>query len=139
MFDWFVFLVPLGAAPIILLFAFVGCQLIWGVDDYENVQVSLKIASGCDEASSIQYSFASTINDEVYNSELSPVPADGITVSTQDLKLTLADEGTIWCGVTIKPKEGEPFDLPTWGLNKIEGELVEPFTLFCTNGDFELS
>ena len=98
MFDWFVFLVPLEVAPIILLFAFMGCQLIWGVDDYENVQVSLKIASGCDEASSIQYSFASTINDEVYNSELSPVPADGITVSTRDLKLNLADEGTIWCG-----------------------------------------
>jgi hypothetical protein len=34
MIDWFVLLVPFAALPIIVLFAFVGCQLIWGVDPY---------------------------------------------------------------------------------------------------------
>jgi hypothetical protein len=34
MIDWFVLLVPLAALPIVALFGFVGCQLIWPVDDY---------------------------------------------------------------------------------------------------------
>jgi hypothetical protein len=34
MIDWFALLMPLAALPIVALFAFVGCQLIWGVDDY---------------------------------------------------------------------------------------------------------
>ncbi len=35
MFDWFVLLTPLLFLPIFLLFVFVGCQVITGVDEYE--------------------------------------------------------------------------------------------------------
>jgi hypothetical protein len=41
MIDWFVLLIPLAALPIVALFAFVGCQLIWGVDDYNLVGLQL--------------------------------------------------------------------------------------------------
>jgi hypothetical protein len=34
MIDWFVLLVPLAALPMVALFGFVGCQLIFGVEDY---------------------------------------------------------------------------------------------------------
>ena len=34
MIDWFVLLVPFAALPLVVLFGFVGCQAIWGVDDY---------------------------------------------------------------------------------------------------------
>jgi hypothetical protein len=140
MFDWFVLLVPLAILPVVLLLAFVGCQLIWGVDPYYNeVPISLVISSGCTGLTSITYTFSNTVNDEVYNSVLTPVPPEKTTLSTGDLKIGIGDGGTVWCAVTIKPDQGESFDLPTAGHDKIEDELVEHFTFFCINGDFELS
>jgi hypothetical protein len=35
MIDWLVLLVPLAALPVMGLFGFVGCQLIFGVDPYD--------------------------------------------------------------------------------------------------------
>jgi hypothetical protein len=139
MVDWYVVLAPPATLPIVLLLVFLGCQLIFPIDPNATV-IALKISPGCDTAaSSITVTFGSFINDETDTTNLTPVPAGGITISTEELPIALDDEGDVWCTVTITPISGDAFNLPKAGKAKLVDQPLDPFTLDCIDGEFELS
>ena len=149
MIDWFVLLSPLLLLPIFLLFAFAGCQLIWGVDDYVPaslvpVPVTLTIEPGCSNGvSSIQVLFNIGVffgTEDAVELEVTPVPPDGISISTSDLmRDETSDEETLWCKVTITFEEGDPLPLKEMSHFMVGDAEVERFILSCVNGEFNLS
>ncbi len=140
MVDWYVVLAPPATLPIVLLLVFFGCQLIFPVDPTAPIVVALNISPGCETAASaITVTFASFINDETDTTTLNPVPAEGITISTDELQIALDDEGDVWCTVTITPISGDAFTLPKAAKSKLEDQPLDPFTLDCIDGEFELS
>ena len=148
MIDWFVFLSPALLLPIFLLFAFTGCQLIWPVDlpppVLVPVPVTLTIEPGCsDGVSSIQVLFNIGVffgTEDAVELEVTPVPPDGISISTTDLmKDETSDEETLWCKVTLVLEEGDPLPLKQVAHDMIGDAAVEPFVLSCVDGEFVLS
>ena len=148
MIDWFVFLSPVLLLPIFLLFAFTGCQLIFPVDTpppvLVPVPVTLTIEPGCSGGvSSIQVLFNIGIffgTDDPVELEVTPVPPDGISISTSDLtKAESSDEETLWCKVTLVLEEGDPLPLKQVAHDMIGDAAVEPFVLSCVDGEFDLS
>ncbi|HEY5811785.1 MAG TPA: hypothetical protein VIT23_03925 [Terrimicrobiaceae bacterium] len=148
MIDWFVLLSPLLLLPIFMLFAFTGCQLIWGVDlpppALVPVPVTLTIEPGCNiGVSSIQVLFNIGIffgTEDAIELEVTPIPPDGISISTSELmRGETSDEETLWCKVTIVPEEGEPLPLKQMSHYMIGNMDVEPFILSCVDGEFDLS
>ena len=148
MIDWFVFLSPVLLLPIFLLFAFTGCQLIFPVDTpppvLVPVAVTLTIEPGCSGGvSSIQVLFNIGIffgTDDPVELEVTPVPPDGISISTSDLtKAESSDEETLWCKVTLVLEEGDPLPLKQVAHDMIGDAAVEPFVLSCVDGEFDLS
>jgi hypothetical protein len=148
MIDWFVFLSPVLLLPIFLLFAFTGCQLIWPVDlpppVLVPVPVTLTIEPGCSVGvSSVQVLFNIGIffgTDDPVELEVTPVPPDGISISTSDLtKAESSDEETLWCKVTLVLEEGDPLPLKQVAHDMIGDAAVEPFVLSCVDGEFDLS
>ena len=148
MIDWFVFLSPVLLLPIFLLFAFTGCQLIFPVDTpppvLVPVPVTLTIEPGCSGGvSSIQVLFNIGIffgTDDPVELEVTPVPPDGISISTSDLtKAESSDEETLWCKVTLVLEEGDPLPLKQVAHDMIGDTAVEPFVLSCVDGEFDLS
>ena len=148
MIDWFVFLSPVLLLPILLLFAFTGCQLIFPVDTpppvLVPVPVTLTIEPGCSGGvSSIQVLFNIGIffgTDDPVELEVTPVPPDGISISTSDLtKAESSDEETLWCKVTLVLEEGDPLPLKQVAHDMIGDAAVEPFVLSCVDGEFDLS
>ena len=148
MIDWFVFLSPVLLLPILLLFAFTGCQLIFPVDTpppvLVPVPVTLTIEPGCSVGvSSVQVLFNIGIffgTDDPVELEVTPVPPDGISISTSDLtKAESSDEETLWCKVTLVLEEGDPLTLKQVAHDMIGDAAVEPFVLSCVDGEFDLS
>lgn len=147
--DWIVLLTPLILLPIFLLFAFSGCQLFFPVDPYVPVPgvpvpVALTIEPGCNVGvSSIQVLFNIGIffsTEDAVEVEVTPVPSEGISISTSDLVTQEGkDEETLWCRVTITPEQGAPLPLKEVAHDKIGDAEVEPFTLSCADGEFNLS
>jgi hypothetical protein len=144
MIDWFVVLVPLVLLPIVLLFVFVGCQLIWGVEEVQVVYVGLDISSGCDTGvSTITVTFKTNIAPagefpETFSTTLSTIPSAEFTISTPDLKIKLEDEGTVDCLVSITPLVESPVD-HTATHEKVEDEPLDSFKLVCQAGTFLLT
>ena len=151
MIAWLVLLTPLVLLPIVLLLCFVGCQFVFPVDEDEDqestgtttgnqptfIAVDLKICPMCESAANaIDIVLSTDITTKHFTLMLTSVA--GQTISTEDLHITLDDEGTVSCSVDITPAEGEPPPSMTVAHDKVKNELVEPFKLVCQEG-FELS
>lgn len=140
MVDWYVVLAPLATVPIVMLLVFLGCQVVFPLDPASYIEIRLDISPGCDTvASAIAVSFSSFINDETFSTTVPAPSSEGTFVATEDLKIALEDEGDVWCGVTITPISGDAFNLLPAGKTKLEDQVLDPFTLFCIDGEFELS
>jgi hypothetical protein len=148
MIDWFVLLTPVLLLPIFLLFAFTGCQLIWPVEvpppNLVPVPVTLTIEPGCDSGvSSIQVLFNIGVffgTEDAVELEVSPVPPDGISISSSDLmKAEASDEEVLWCKVTLVLEDGGPLTLKQTAHEMIGDTPVEPFILSCVDGEFDLT
>ena len=108
------------------------------------VPVTLTIEPGCSGGvSSVQVLFNIGIffgTDDPVELEVTPVPPDGISISTSDLtKAESSDEETLWCKVTLVLEEGDPLPLKQVAHDMIGDAAVEPFVLSCVDGEFDLS
>src|SRR5262245_59740233 len=103
MIDWFVLLTPVHLLPIVLLFVFVGCQLVFTVDEpleeptdkppdeppsQGPVFVELVISAGCDVGIGfLDITVTSDISAEVFHITLAAIPSQGIPLPTLTLAL----------------------------------------------------
>ena len=153
MIDWLVLLIPLVLLPIVLLLGFLGCQVFFPIDEYEDenigtttgsgpvnfIGVEVEIADTCEAtANAIDIVLTTDITMEQASFTLTTISPEAQTLSTKDLKITLEDEGQVFCAVVITPAEGQPPSVPPTTHPKVKGESVPTFSLSCKNG-FELT
>ena len=135
--EWFVYLAPLFVLLVVLLFAFIGCQVVFPIDP--DVHVELIIGSGCDVGvSSIAVTISSDINFNSFPVTLGPVPSGAFSVSSDQLSIKLEDEGQVTCAVLILPVSGSPIARSV-SHEKLKDEPIGVFKLTCQNGAFDLA
>ena len=143
MIDLYVLWTPIAFLPIYLLFIFIGCQLFFPVDPYQGpvfVQLDVDL-SGCPDVGSITVSFSTDIGSGHFNVTLTDFSQTTFNVSTEELGISLADEGNVVCAVTIELLDADApaQSLPEASHEKNEDDVIEPFKLSCPLGEFVLT
>ena len=143
MIDWFVLLIPLVLLPIFLLFVFVGCHTILGLDEFlEPIYFSYDGGlSGEDDNSDIQafrmeiWFEGKVIGTMERSNPIFPSPDDPPKIEEDgetDLGVAaigLDKEGDIECTVNGTLQSGEPFAEVKHKENKIEDQIPPKFRL----------
>jgi hypothetical protein len=152
--TWLGLVIPIALLAIVLLVGFVGCQLVFPVDEYEDeentgtttgggpadfVEVGVEIVEGCDAVvNAVEIDLSTDITTETASFTVTTISSQAQMFSTLNLNIPLDAEGQVFCAVGITPAEGEPPSVPPATHSKVKGELVAPFKLSCENG-FELT
>jgi hypothetical protein len=130
--------ITLVVVPLVRLFSFVGCQVVFPLD--EPQEVTLVIDAGCDTGvTSIMVQLDGDMEvGQHFQTTVSPVPPGGLVISTVDFNLKPEDEGKVQCLLGIVLNQGEPLTR-TAMHDKLEDEAVAPFKLWCQDGGFLLT
>jgi hypothetical protein len=152
MIDWLLVLTALALVPLVALFAFVGCQVLFPVDDPAEAElISFTLAEGFNtDVETIQVTLT-WIEGTIFQGQVeAPTSTNGgepsvsftlgptsVTISTSDLPVTTDSTGVVHCICTISVA-GSTVNRDV-GHDKLPGIPVLPFVLASVGSDFTLS
>ena len=131
------FVLPLALLLLVLLLSFVGCQLIFPIDELS--EATLVIDDSCAGVTDVNVQLDGDMHvGQHFSTTVSTVPSGGLLISTADFHMEEDDVGKVHCMVTVAFGTENAL-LVKAAHDKLEDEKVPPFKLSRQDGTFELT
>jgi hypothetical protein len=131
------FVVTLALLVLVLLLSFVGCQLIFPID--EPSEATLVIDDSCAGVTDVAVQLDGDLEvGQHFLTTISTVPSGGMVISTADFQMEYEDVGKVYCMVTVGFGTENAVQVNA-AHDKLEDETVSAFSLSRQDDTFKLT